>query len=193
MNASRLAAVFLGCGLLLFGGCLFPSFDGFEDGEGSDRSKGDGADGSNSSGSNSSGTTTSSSSGNTTTSGEPARVVHCHEGDGGLCPIPSQYCCFTVGGPVCQDSVGISHPPNCEIQGLGFGKAFLCDGKEDCPGGEVCCFVDQKDSEGVNARCKPEGSCTPPGKAVCNGPGHECPTGSSCAPSADLRRFCERT
>jgi hypothetical protein len=180
MNPSRLAGVLIGAGLIV-AGCLFPSFDGLEGGKGEGEGDGD-SDGSSSSGSNSSsgssGSSSSSGDGGSPTPSGPS--IHCHDGEGGVCPIPSQFCCSTVGGPVCYEVAGISGPQNCAIQGLGTGKSFLCDGKEDCADNEVCCFNDQSDSNGVNARCTLASNCTVPNKAVCNGPKRECPDTSRC-------------
>lgn len=153
---------------IVFVGCLFPGFDKFEGGAaGEGRGERDGAAGAPESGSSgtsgSSGSPDDGSSEPTPDAALPREIV-CVS-DGGRCPIPAQFCCTTVDGPQCQDVVGISNPKNCKIQGLGSGKAFLCDGHEDCEPGQSCCFREQEDQDGVNARCASD--CAG-GSIVCN-------------------------
>jgi hypothetical protein len=166
-------------------GCLFPGFDKFEGGAasneddtgGKDASKDRGAGSSGTSGT--SGTIEDSSSGNPLpdgSSGAPSKEIICIA-DGGRCPIPSQFCCTTIDGPQCQDVQGISAPSNCKIQGFpGAAKAFLCDGAEDCAPGQVCCFSDLEDGQGVNARCS---VVCPTNQVVCNTTTNLC-SGGSC-------------
>jgi hypothetical protein len=119
--------------------------------------------------------------GSTDATGGPTsiREIACEANAG--CPTPSNFCCNTVGGLSCQSRQGFSDPGWCELQGAGIpgkGKAFLCDGAEDCEPGEQCCFSDVAEGDGVNARCKSQ--CSAAEKVVCNATTQQCPNGTSC-------------
>lgn len=159
-------------GAAVLGGCLFPSFDDLgPTGKGTLKS------------------TSSSSSSGSDASSEPepkgdaaapfdagdALGITC--GDN-TCLHGSAFCCLSVGGstPNCQPS-GAVGTCNFQIDG----KAFQCDGDEDCGSGQVCCVVDGE------AACA--AACA--GPTLCNSAISTCPAGKSCSGTISGFKACQ--
>jgi hypothetical protein len=143
--------------------CLFPDLDRFEGTQPEPRQVG------------ASPTPDAAPSGSAT----PGQSVKCGATDS--CPVPEQYCCDAPTGPNCGPPSGATSPVVCTGASFGFAHAFLCDGEEDCPAGQTCCYEESPDSNGVNAKCTAAAACT--GKTLCNSVTQRCPPGTGCTGS----------
>ncbi len=99
----------------------------------------------------------------------PSVIVCGNDQDGSvrLCETKTHDCCFTLGGPNCQEN---QFANACGMQ-AGSGDLLECDGAEDCTGGESCCYVANE----KKATCRSE--CPSGGKILCNGPQKLCGEG----------------
>lgn len=75
---------------------------------------------------------------------------------------PGQFCCanLILDSDCMNEGTSLD---DCNIQAFGQARTMRCDGPEDCPGVEICCFVD---SHAEGGRCR--AACPPPGRVVCH-------------------------
>lgn len=95
--------------------------------------------------------------------------------DDTTCAPGAQYCC--VGSVLNGDHCTTKSLGDCAFENFGNARGFRCDGPEDCPAGQVCCFVD---SDSVGAAC----SATCNGAVVCHTTA-DCAAGTTCAGPID--------
>ena len=74
-------------------------------------------------------------------------------------------CSIAAGEHCCEDAT-----LHCSTGACGYHE-YDCDGPEDCPGGEVCCFP------GDRAACR--AGCAPTGVVLCHA-ASDCPAGQVC-------------
>lgn len=115
------------------------------------------------------------------TEGGATGTIAC--GMGTTCTAPAQVCCAVVG----QGAGDGGHSSSCVAAGsCGKGISISCEGTDNCPAGDICCFSGGNGSSSTT--CEPK--CA--GAQLCNKPS-DCPPSETCRPIAELGGlgFCE--
>ena len=117
------------------------------------------------------------------TDGGATGTIAC--GMGTTCTAPAQVCCAVVG----QAAGDAGKHSSCVAAGsCGNGISISCEGTDNCPAGDVCCFSGGNGSSSTS--CEPK--CT--GAQLCNKPS-DCPPSETCRSIPELGGLglCEAT
>jgi hypothetical protein len=99
-------------------------------------------------------------------------------GMGTTCTAPAQVCCAVVGKAAAD---GGGHTSSCVAAGsCGNGISISCEGTDNCPAGDKCCFTGGQGSSSTT--CEPK--CTG-GAQLCDKQS-DCPASETCRPIAEL-------